>query len=100
MFDCLFTWVHSSDHTDQTWIDKNVPVSLLYVCAGEKNVDRELILDATTVVLDICVFVLTDLTVMDGRWHVAGHYDVAAEVLLNQVRVQGVRCVWSLIGRT
>lgn len=37
---------------------------------------------------------------MDRRWHVAGHYDIAAEVLLNQVRVQRVRRMRSFIGRT
>lgn len=45
-------------------------------------------------------FVLTDLTIMNRRWHVVGHYNIAAEVLLNQVRVQRVRCMRSLIGRT
>lgn len=43
---------------------------------------------------------LTDLTIMDWRWHAAGHYDIAAEVLMDQVRVQRVRCMWRLIGRT
>ncbi len=56
--------------------------------------DRELSL------MPLMSFVLTDLTIMDRRRHVAGHYYIAAEVLLNQVRVQRVRCVWSLIGRT
>lgn len=45
-------------------------------------------------------YVLTDLTIMDGRWHVARHYDIAAEVLLNQVRVERVRCMRSLVSRT
>lgn len=37
---------------------------------------------------------------MDLCWHIAGHYNIAAEMLLNQVRVQGVRCMWSLVSRT
>lgn len=37
---------------------------------------------------------------MDRRRDVAAHYNIGAEVLLNQVRVQRVRCMWSLIGRT
>lgn len=43
---------------------------------------------------------LTDLTIMDRCWHVVGHYDIAAEVLLNQMWVQRVRSMWSLISRT
>lgn len=43
-------------------------------------------------------FVLTDLTIVDGRWHVGRHYNIVAEVLLNQMRVQRVWCMWSFIG--
>lgn len=46
------------------------------------------------------VFLLTDLTVVDGRGHVAGDDDVSAsEVLLDQVRVQRVGSMWSLVSR-
>lgn len=45
------------------------------------------------------VFLLTDLTVVDGRGHVAGYDDVSAEVLLNQVGVQRVGSMWSLVSR-
>lgn len=45
-------------------------------------------------------FVLTDLTIMDWRWHIAGHYNIGAEVFLNQVRMQRVRCMWCFISRT
>lgn len=46
------------------------------------------------------VFLLTDLTVVDGRGHVAGDDDISAsEVLLNQVRVQRVGSMWSLVSR-
>lgn len=43
---------------------------------------------------------LTHLTIVDGCRHVVGHDDIAAEVLLDQVWVQRVRSMWSLIGRT
>lgn len=59
----------------------------------------EIIFDCPSHFAPMCV-VLTDLTIMNRRWHVAGHYNIAAEVLLNQVRVQRVRRMWSLIGRT
>lgn len=36
---------------------------------------------------------------MYRRWHVGSNDNVAAEVLLNQVRVQRVRCMWSFTGR-
>ena len=46
------------------------------------------------------VFLLTDLTVMDGRRHAAGNNDVTAEVLLYQVRMKRVGSMWSLISRS
>lgn len=45
-------------------------------------------------------FVLTNLTIMDWCWNIAGHYNIGAEVLLNQVRMQRVRCMWCVISRT
>lgn len=82
-----------------TQMHKTLPVLLLYVAERKTEISSEMPQQTSTYFVTMC-FVLTDLTVMDRRWHVAGHYDIAAEVLLNQVRVQRVRCVWSLVSRT